>query len=600
MATKDEKGQFITELEALEKDTQDLRDQWDDYWDKWELKRPDPSENPMISQFQTPYPFSHVETILPRIVGVDPTISYVAIDNDEDDAPAQMLTAVVNWQMQQMGFEHEVRNFIRQGLITGYSVAKVGWNRQVEKTTAEVIREVWSDELLQTVETSAEEEIEMVVRNQAFFETVDVYDFLWPLRATSIDKAHAVWQRRWVTMEYLEEMARQGIYKNVSKVSPGATGDRQTVFNRRMNAQGIAPQEVIIDNDQHDMVELWERWEDDRLWVVAQRDVELRDRSNPFHHQRKPFVDYCPVERPFSMHGVGIIKVIWDQNEDLSALKRQRRDAVTYLLNPMWKGTEGIDEDEITLAPGGFLRVPDTDDIQPMTEPSIDFAASYQEEAQAKEDMQVVTGAYDYFSGVNPGGQQTATGVATITNEANKRIAEMIKVFSERTMKRLGAQMASLCIQYLDEAVAVPLTQWPEAQAIWEQLNQTAAPRLVRVGQRDIETAGRVLPLPEVGQDKQLNDVQKRSDAVQTMQAVGPLLASPMPVINPKELADWMLKQFGVSTLDRAKILDTSQMPMMPVSPNTSDGGSNTPTGAVVGQPGVSGPAGPAGQAVSQ
>ena len=46
--------------------------------------------------------------------------------------------------------------------------------------------------------------------------------------------------------------------------------------------------------------------------------------------------------------------------------------------------------------------------------------------------MQAVTGAFDYLSGVNPGGVQTATGVATVTQEGNKRIPEMIDVFSER------------------------------------------------------------------------------------------------------------------------------------------------------------------------
>ncbi len=587
---------YLIELLTWEQDRDPLRKQWDDFWSRWELTPPNDVDNPFISRFQAPYPFSHVETILPRIVGVDPTITYTAIDHEEDDPPAQMLSAVVGWQMHQMGFEHEIRAFIRQGLMLGYSVAKVGWVREVREETMEVLREAFDEDILQAYDTWEDEKIEIVTKNQGFMETVDIYDFLWPLNAVSIAKAPAVWQRCWVTLDDLEQNAKASNYTNLDKIPLGATGKRQQDLEHRYADQGLNPSTVMMSSGNgKSEIELWERWSDDRLVVIANRDQVIRDEINPFQHGQKPFIDFAPVERPFSMQGVGIIKMIWDMNEDLSALKRQRRDAVTFLINPMWKGTEGIDEDDVIIVPGGLLKVPDTDDIEPMTSPQIDIGASFQEEAQAKDDMQIVSGAYDYFSGLSPDGNQTATGVSTITSEANKRIAEMIKVFSERSMKRFGDQMASLCVQYLDEEVAVPIWQYPEAQQAWETLRRTAAPRIVRVGQADISTAGRVLPIPEVGQDKQLNDVQKRSDATQAIQAIAPLLASPQPVVNPHELTDWILKQFGVSKYDRAKILDTSQQPQMPNVQPSSDGGSNAPTGAVVGAPGSAGGVGGSG-----
>lgn len=585
----EERDKLLLELEAWTQDLKPLRLQWDLFWERWELKPPADSDNPYISQFQSPYPFSHVETIVPRILGDEPTIDYQAIEHEDDDPKAAMLGAVVNWQLQLMRFEAEARNFIRQGCITGYSVGKLGWIRETERRSVDVLRERFHEQLMAPFTVRGTEEVDWVIRNEAFFETVDIYDFVWPVRATSLNKAKAVWQRCWMTMAEMKDMEAKGFFSHVSEVEPFMGDDRRTELATRFAAQGLSPSMLTSDSEQAE-VEVWERWEDDRLTVIAGRSVVLRDEPNPFNHKRKPFIDFTPVERPFSIHGVGIIKMMYDMNEDLSALKRQRRDAITFIINPTWKATEGVKESDIELRPGAVWHVPDTEDVEPATQPNIDFSASYQEEQNAKNDMQQVTGAFDYLSGVNPGGVQTATGVATISNEGNKRIVEMVNVFSERSMKRLGWQLAGLTIQYLDNSVAVPLYQYPEAAQAWSDLKEEAAPKIAQVEREDIQTAGMVLPIPRVGTDKQVNDVQKRSDAVQMTQAIAPVLASPVPVIDPKALTDYLMKQFGVDRHERAKILNTQNAQAIPQGP-TSNG--TAPTGAVVGAPGAAGPAAP-------
>jgi hypothetical protein len=593
-----ERDWMLRELAQWEQDLRPLKQQWDLFWQKWELLAPTDAENPYISQFVAPYPFSHVETIVPRIVGdQDPEIDFEAVEQEEDDPKAALLSAVVNWQLKLMRFPSESRNFVRQGCITGYSVAKVAWVRETEQRTLEVLRKHFDANLMAEFEVKANEDVEWVLRNEGFFETVDVYNFVWPVRATSLNKAPAVWQREWVRLDELRDMEKKGFYKNVDEVRPWTGDDRRTDLAVRFAAQGIQPH-TLTDQADAAEVEVWERWEDDRLTVIANRMIVLRDEPNPFQHKRKPFVDFCPVERPFSMHGVGIIKMMYDMNEDLSALKRQRRDAITFTINPMWKATGGIKESDIKLRPGGVWHVPETEDVEPATNPQIDFSASYQEEQNAKNDMQAVTGAFDYLSGVNPGGVQTATGVATVTQEGNKRIAEMVNVFSERAMKRLGWLMSYLVLQYLDNDVAIPLYKYPEASAAWEQLHQEAAPRIAQIGAEDVKTAGMVLPIPIVGTDKQAVDIQSRSDAAQTMQSIAPILATP-GVVDPKELTNYILKKMGVDRHDRAKIVPANSQPApMPTQPSTTQNGS-PPQGGMVGAPGAAGPVGPPGQAAA-
>jgi hypothetical protein len=90
-----------------------------------------------------------------------------------------------------------------------------------------------------------------------------------------------------------------------------------------------------------------------------------------------------------------------------------------------------------------------------------------------------------------------------------------------------------------------------------------------------------------VGTDKTASDIQKRSDAVQMIQAIAPVLAAPVPVIDPHALVSYMLKQFGVDAHSRAAILDTSKAQPVP-QPPTQDG--SAPAGGVTGAPGVAGP----------
>ena len=61
------------------------------------------------------------------------------------------------------------------------------------------------------------------------------------------------------------------------------------------------------------------------------------------------------------MHGVGILKMMFDMNEDLSALKRQRRDAITSRSTRCSKPRRASSLD-IQLRPGGVWQVPDTEE----------------------------------------------------------------------------------------------------------------------------------------------------------------------------------------------------------------------------------------------
>ncbi len=617
---------LVQELTTWDKDLEPLRETMRLMWGEWTPSPPGAAEenpkNPFLSKVRIPWGHNAVETIVPRVVGFEPTIAYRALDDSDDIPIAHLMGGLVGWQLERMGFEYETRSFIRQGLIVGYTVAKIGWVK--EELEIETEEESIVQALGAIFRLKRPKKQTVTVRNAPFFETVDVAggDFVWPQLAKSIDDASAVWQRRWVTIGHLEEHA--DVYKDIDKIAHNAAGRYRDARRARADQQGAtlsAGPDEGADRSEW-IVELWERWTDDYLCAIANPltdPVKLREDENPFHHGRKPYGDWSPVPHPFQMHGLGVIQTIYDQNEALNTLHRQVSDCLTYQLNPAFKSRGGLGS-QLSLFPGKNVDLDELEDIEPLNMPQVDLGAALAWVQGIKEDMQRTTGAFDWLAGAPSRSSQTATEIATISEEGNKRISEMIQVFDERTMKRFGHLLAMMNAQYVDSSVVADFSDDPAAAQAWAELAGAEAAVAqegpVPLSPEMVKAKGRLEPLPQVGQDKMLSDIQKRSDATQAMQALAPLLSIPSVgmTVDFVALASWMLEQFGVDKMTRQKILSANPQQIQamvaqqalentsnatPPGEESGPSGENAPTGDVVGAAGAAGPIGPFGQAAA-
>ena len=608
------------ELEPWQQDLKPLYDEADEMWAKWHVQAV-ASNDPFISKVQVGYGHYAVEVVTPRILGEKPSIAYQPLDDDRDDLAGVVMGSIATYQLGTMRFAVAARDLIRQGLVTGHSVGKLGWIRRTKIVEA-------SREHLEPADPKNPEAGHITVRvphherridlYEPFFEVVNTKDFVYPLTAKSLKECSAVWQRRWLTLGYLRDRAKEGFYDadEVERITQSDAGDWKTAYGPQFQAQGLNPnasdaQPMDKSFGDSTLIEVWERWEDDRLVTIASRKYLLRDEPNPFDHCVKPFVDFSPTPRPFQMQGMGLMKMIDDISEYLNTLMRQVCDNLSFMANAMFKETEGADPNNTqVIRPGGRFVVPEMEDIEPFQMPQIDLAAVMQVRQACLDDMQRLTGAFDYPQASLPGGSHTATGVSTIVQEGTKRIAEMIQVFHERTMVPLAWQLAELNIQFLDEPVLVNFTDDPKAIKAWETLADDQLPEsgMARVSADQVTPNGRLKPVPEVGQDKALSDQAKQAAAAQLSSGLAPIFASPANPINMGAFADYMLKEYGVPAIWREKITATpppaaTAEQAQALSPPTSNGssgpgGENLPTGLSVGAPGAPGPgAGPPGMA---
>lgn len=613
---------YVTELQTWENQLEPLRTQWTKLWREWLVVpggfQEDDDTTKYRSKLRIPYGMQVVETITPRIIGTDPTMSYRALDDVADDNAGRLQSALVSWQMEQMGFRYEARRFVRQALVTGYSVAKHGWIREEADQTYTTHTRTY-DSVLNQVFTHREDQTHRVtVKNGPFVETVNNFDFVWPITARNLDECTAVWQRRYVTMGYLRAMQKAGVYSNVDEIVPTGLQPSDEWRTDQFDYQGISISNAHLDPDDDDVITaIWERWTDGRLCTVAEpgsNAVIIREEDNPFNHGHKPFFDYSPVPHPFQMPGQGPIVAIFDLNEDLNTQRRQRRDSLTFSLAPAWKTTEGMEQDQIVVFPGKvFDGLEDVNDLVPMTVPPVDFPSAHSEEERTVLDIQNMSGAYATLSGNQSDAGQaanTATGISTLTNEGNRRIQEMINEFADRACKRFGRMSASMNAQFLTESVAVDFSKSPQAAAAWQAITSDQAPLRgpIQVTPDYFKANGRLEPIPDVGQDEDLNKVQRRSDATQLVQAMGPMLAMQPPAVNVKKLTEMVAKAFDLSQEDAAALADNTaelqrfadamaaqQAAKTPPQTSGPSGpsGESTPTGQVGGFPGAAGTAGP-------
>jgi hypothetical protein len=570
--------------------------------------------NPFLASFTVPYRFHAVETILPRILGDDPKISYEARDHDRDDPVAKIMTCLVQEQLEDMDFDLKARDFVRQALIKNYSVAKVYWRKETQQTTKHVTQQHTDPEYPGVkYQTEVEQPDYVTLVDEPGFEVVDVRDFVWPLTANTIQSAPAVWQRRWVLRSYLMRMEAAGFYHDISKVGAAdATSQWRKSRERELDTQNLTPTQPADRDvqDPDDLIEIWERWTNDHLYVIADPRgdaVAIRDEPSPFSHGRKPFVDYAPIPVLGQLHGISIVRTIYDLAEDLDTKRRQFSDNITMGLDRMWAAVRGeVDEADLVRRPGGVVWMESADSLTPLAPAQIDLAGFAQYESRVYDDMQRTSGASTYLDGTALA-NQSATGVATIVQEGNKRLTEMIKVFDRRAMRELARQMFKNNEHFLDEGVAVDLSKDPQAaQAFQEYIRErqgeegTAPNGITRVSSEMLRPEGRLRPISVVGQDYEVSKQQKQSAAVQLGAAIAPFV----PVLlqqgwDFKAFADYMMEEMAVPDDVRNAVKAAPPPPPAPPPAPSGPSGENLPTGLAQGAVGAPGPAGAYGQATN-
>lgn len=436
-----------------------------------------------------------------------------------------------------------------QGLIAGMSVWKTRWT--LEERLTQKTREVDGfDEFGFPAKEDEDYEDLVPTKDDPSVEVVDVRDWIPHESAKDVSSAKRITHRVWLCYADLEELQRQGVYKNVSEVK-----------ETKSFADSLASRETDLFNVDRtkDMIELLEIWQDDgRVITIANRDVELANRDNPFEHGRFPFVVCAPIPDLFRMQGISIVELVEDLQEMLWTLSNQRLDNLELLNNLVLKVREGSVFENPVFAPGEQWLMDDPSAVEALQLPTFPAEISLQSEGLIKADIQNIPGASPALLGQAEGAEQTATEISLLTNLAQRRLSAMKFQFTMAD-KLVGEQWIDLNKQFLTEERYVSIVG-EDGDEGWVLINpESFAPLEWRIEVEQMDEA--------MLRQERLAEAQARFQVA--VQAV-PVMAAIGQPLNMKAFLEDLLDAAGVSDKDRY----FSQMPQ--------------PAGAAQGQGGAS------------
>lgn len=483
----------------------------------------DQSLYPWRSKLFIPWSFTVIETIIPRIFARDPKWRALARSPDFPEDGPRTVGDLLTYQWNRIGMRLKMYDYIKDSLMYSKSFAKVSWNFQTKtKTYMEPV--VGEDD-----EITFEKKTKSVIENDdPKIEIVDPMDIYIDPDATGLDNAVYIIHRK---TEQLSKLKENTNYKNVDQIKQGSYADQYMDKLSRFN-------DNVPQKDKHkDLVEILEYWEEDRLIVIANRNVVLRDTPNPYHHKQIPFVELDDYRDPHRLYGQSELSVIDPLQREVNSIRNQRRDYDNLQLNPPILVVPGTlrNPNSAVMAPGAVWNVTDMNSLDVFTLPPLQGTATDIEQ-QTAQDIKMTVAIDEIGIGLLPENPQrrSATEVVTAQSMAGKRMAIKIALLEE-AVKKIGQMVFALNQQFLDHERMIQIVGERGAQE-WVQLT----PEDIR-GEYfiDIET-GSMLPKDEIAQ---------RQEAVQLLQYITPIIA---PVIQSNP---------GVIMPVLRMVLDTFELP---------------------------------------
>lgn len=443
---------------------------------------------------------------------------------------AKQLELLLSYQRDVDGMVLKQRQHRLQGLIAGLSVWKTYWQYEEKVETRQ------ETEVNYFTGERYEREYQRVlpIRDDPCVDVVDVRDFIWPESAISLEAAPRVHHRTWMTYERLKELEKAGYFKNVDQLKE--TRDSQSV-DQSTREQGV------FDVDRtRGRIEVIEHWIDSgkRVVTIANSNVLLADRPNPFKHGKYPFVTCGPIPDLFRIPGISVVELVEDLQRMVWDLQRQRLDNLELLNNVIILEPENSLVSDNVFAPGERWLVEAADNAPSVMEmPTFPAEVTLQAEQMMKADIQGVPGASPALLGQADSTEQTATEVSLMANLAQRRLSSQKQQFTVADV-RVAEQWIELNRQFLTEPRYVAIVG-KDGEEGWELIN----PDSFREGQFAIS----IEQMDEsLIRQERLAETQARLQVA--LAAIGPMAAIGQP-LNMRAFVDDVLDAAGIQDKQR-------------------------------------------------
>jgi hypothetical protein len=392
---------------------------------------------PWQSKLRVKYAMYNLDTALVNIIGGAPRAKVIPRNAASADK-AKAFQSVLDYYTDRAGIANIQAQVVQQALIYGATAVKTGWKYEERQQT----RRVYTDNPLGGAPIGSEVKTGKVpVFDGPACEPWDIYDCWWDPFARDVDTAAYVVLRSWPSKN--EILADANLYQNLDELFQ--SGD---ATDRAMSAQDRRAQ---TERKMRGRFELWEVWTNDRVVVIGNKQVVIRDDPNPHWHGQKPIC--LATGRPdlFKIQGIPETEIVEHLQEALWTMQNMRMDnlKLTVMRGLTYREGGVPDPNLLILRPRFRWPVSDHDDVMFQAPPALPPEA-YQEESVLVDKMETVTGISPYVSGNVP----TSVSHTTATS------VSLLQQAATRLLQFKGTQINNLCWQRVFEQWGADVQQF--------------------------------------------------------------------------------------------------------------------------------------------
>lgn len=503
--------------------------------------------------------FASINVIYPAISVNYPKIT-VNGRKPEDDDPAVIVEAVINYWWRTYGYKKHFRLAAKDFLIIGHGWLKVGYRyKEKEMGLAEdEVRETYEEARTQLdayamanpdmaadlpgdddLMASLPQTKTVPIEDRPFVERVSPFNIYVDPEATSMDDIKWIAQKvvRGVEDVKNDERYRRSVRTAIKADS--APAQFQDPWERQRSHRDKSTPDM-------ERVTLWEYYDVqyDEMCVFAHgsKDYLIEPRSMPYQFGH-PFIMLRNYDVPDHFYPIGDLEAIEPLQAELNRtrsdmMNHRKRYARKYLYKKGAFDAEGRaaleSSKDGTMVPVVDENVPLSDVLLPLPQIPMD-ANLYSYSEIIESDIDRVSGISEYQRGGLPEIRRTATEASIVQDAANARSADKLALVEE-VIREVAERLVQLAQQFLTgEQVARIVGS--NGQPVWVPYE----PEDIE-GEFDFEV--------EAGSTQPQNETFRRQQAVQMLNTLAPFMDS--GIINPVEMARYALQfGFGIKNPER-------------------------------------------------
>lgn len=419
------------------------------------------------SGITVPIIFQVIEAAVPKVVntifGSGEEFFDVIPVNPVDQNFADAIKTLLTFQLTQAEFMVKFVDFVKQLLLYGTSYFHVYWkvkrdwviNRTPIREPLTVNGLMVDPDNIRWEETREYK----VVERRPEIEVLDILDVFPDPESRNESDARGVFVRSWMSIEDVRAGGK-GKFPIFANTDSPLLIEGDTKFSE--SRQGRYTIRGLTTPNGKDLVEVltfWGKYDLDGdgikekcQIVLANRQVLLVARANPFHHQQCPVVRCVFFPIPLEWFGMGLVEPVINNVHELWTLRRQRLDNINLILNRMWKvnSLADIDLDTLISTPNGIILTDSMEGVEPIETGDVTNSA-YNEARIVQEDIENAT-APRSIQGSPESGRlgRTAKGAQLIVGQALEKFAVGTKLVEDLGIKRVLKLVQGLDLQFID------------------------------------------------------------------------------------------------------------------------------------------------------